>query len=1140
LHVTTRRFFIGPIPEGWLNSNRKSWYRKHLLQTDSRSRYASFTAATHNTQLRACSGLEGPQAVARHRLHFPQPEDVADHGIRGRSVACIDEEDEDGEGEGEDQNEVEDESDEDSGRAAPQEIAPVSTDEENPQQVSGSTDEASSTAPKMIPAPSDTGADHLSNVENGRQERIGQSSVMSAEPSSFVTAREGPGTDESRSRAHTDSPGYPSLPQDAVDQAGKVVEISRSTSNADSLPGSDQLHLTKTASLRQASSTTALLPGRDDEEDLALSIASPRSLHLRSPDPTRETETGSIAPLRTPASGIRFKIPDGVAMGQQRLARRVTSAQKRAGSVQLRRSTLQEGAVIKLEKMLVRIDVTHQPVSEDYDENAAMKTETRIVEKWREYMVVIRQSSEDEADLRLQLYKSRVIPQFESANVKHRPQHEVLLSPKTTRVNLYSSLDKTMVIWHPHKKGTRIIVARTQATPHSVEWYTFLRDSVGCERPSKLQVSVPDLGVSVRLERPFERFEAAKDLVRDANHDGGLARVQEEEEAVAGKIVDQCMEMLQDAPEWAGVLDEWASAERMGLAWRRYDRLEWVHGANEQKMYGSMAMQKSHELELRPKKHYATHCYGKEGERYDEPAPVEGFLIRLTAQKGSQQRFGRAYYKRLYFSSHGQFLVFNQPSKITPPHPPRLSTLTGTNVPSTSEIINKTPKMYDIEPFAVKDGRFTWRVNTPGAVKDYDRKAAEEARRNLDNLSHCDGYINLCRVARVRKMRWGASPTDDRLDSGSDVDFHQEVADTRREDGATKKVDDHRTFELVLENGLIIRLQAYDEATMQEWIKRLGRLVKYWKLRIVAELNVLKQIRKSNLANLNIDEEMEALIGQFARKWEVSRCQASAQLYHMCGISACRAIVMAGLLYRKARRRGTFKRCSVILANGTLMVFQASLRKFTGEQLASIHQQKEASIGLDDCYIYSGLITQDDLLYSNRTFDNNNPGRRGALPRIYPTDGWTSIDQDTMTCFVIWQSRRKSYFRSTSASASVSGPPPSLPPNPVTPLTNTTTATNTTTFTNPFSTTPTTTLPSTATPKTKSTASTNTITLPRHFAALGVPGRSIVFRCRSRAERDHWVMNIGMEIDRLQALKGAGAGAGVGAGGGGVAEDGGV
>ncbi len=38
----------------------------------------------------------------------------------------------------------------------------------------------------------------------------------------------------------------------------------------------------------------------------------------------------------------------------------------------------------------------------------------------------------------------------------------------------------------------------------------------------------------------------------------------------------------------------------------------------------------------------------------------------------------------------------------------------------------------------------------------------------------------------------------------------------------------------------------------------------------------------------------------------------------------------------------------------------------------------------------------------------------------------------------------------------------------------------------------------------------------KYVSSLGVPGRSIVFKARSRPERDHWVLSIGMEIDRLQ------------------------
>jgi Pleckstrin homology domain len=916
----------------------------------------------------------------------------------------------------------------------------------------------------MLSVPSDIGFTAFGGSATRPDEG---SNILPGKPpaqASFVTARERVHTGEAMSSLVEEDTEEPPLSRNISSAARESTLDNRpSTSNMDdSQPESSNLNGNSSPYPGQASSTTALLPRKDREAKSSQSVASPRSLLMRSPAPVGDSEAEPAHRMRTATGAVRFNIAEGVATGQERLKRKITGVQHRAAAAKLRRNTLQEGAIVKMEKMLVRVDITMQPVSEEYDENDSMKTETRMVEKWREFMVVVRQSRKDEADFRLQMYQSRVIPEIENDKVKKKPHHEVALNPKTTRVNLFSSLDKTVVVWHPYKKGTRILIMRTRSTAHSVEWYTFLKDSLGWERPSALQINVPDLSVTLRLEKPFEGLETARESIDDSDDEAAVARTMAEEQAVVGKMIRKCLEMLQTDSEWADILQNWSKTEKMGLAWKRYDRLEWIHGANEKKMYGSMAMQKSHDLEFRPKKHYPTYAYGKKGKVHEEPAPVEGFLIRLTTQRGMQQRLGRSYFKRLYFSTHNQFLVFNKPSNITPPHPPRLPTITGSNVPTANEIIDATPTMFEIKPFKVDDGEISWLNDTPAAVQDYDRKAAEEAQRNLENFSHCDGYINLCRVVKVRKMLWGATPVDDDMDSGSDVDFHQDVADTNRDDGTTKTLDDHRTFELVLDNSLVVRLQAYDEVTMKEWIQRLRKLVKYWKLRTAADMNLFKMVRKSNLENLNIDEEMEAVIGQFARKWEVSRSEASPQLYNMCGISSCRSIIMSGLMYRKARRHATFHRCSVILANGALMVFQASIRKRTGEQVAHTHQEKQASIDLQDCYLYSGLITEDDLLYSNRTFDSNNPGRH-ALPRVYLEDGWTSIDEDTMTCFVIWHGLRRSFFRAHEEKEG-GGTRQKL----------------------------------------------------RQVSSLGVPGRSIVFKCRSRAERDHWVMNIGMEIDRLQ------------------------
>jgi hypothetical protein len=107
-------------------------------------------------------------------------------------------------------------------------------------------------------------------------------------------------------------------------------------------------------------------------------------------------------------------------------------------------------------------------------------------------------------------------------------------------------------------------------------------------------------------------------------------------------------------------------------------------------------------------------------------------------------------------------------------------------------------------------------------------------------------------------------------------------------------------------------------------------------------------------------------------------------------------------------------------------------------------------------------VTENDLLYRNQTFDSNHPGHH-ALPRVYLEDSWTSSDEDTMTCFVIWHGTSRSLFRASAQQEDGS-----------------------------------------------------TRRRLRYVSSLGRPGRAIVFKPRSRAERDRWVTSIAAEVERLQ------------------------
>jgi hypothetical protein len=66
-------------------------------------------------------------------------------------------------------------------------------------------------------------------------------------------------------------------------------------------------------------------------------------------------------------------------------------------------------------------------------------------------------------------------------------------------------------------------------------------------------------------------------------------------------------------------------------------------------------------------------------------------------------------------------------------------------------------------------------------------------------------------------------------------------------------------------------------------------------------------------------------------------------------------------------------------------------------------------IDLADCYIYSGSITEYDLLYSSTSRFNVKNVEIYKLPRIY-SDGMCCYDNDEECTFVIWQGRQKFYF----------------------------------------------------------------------------------------------------------------------------------
>lgn len=872
--MTNRRFFVGPIPEGWLQGHRKSWYKSRLKVRNYTSQNVSFSAGPVATHYGEHGDRPGPSS--------PDLDEEIALALTNTSTQAAEEQ----------YDEIETEAREEAAAESAGELQtlthpeaeasgedPLPEEDTETRENSGEDDGEYSQGGSGEDSGEDTDSTPKARTR-GQYDTYGNDLASS----SFVTARE-----EVASSADTVQ-SIATIRASRLEPPERRPE-SRGSHSTDLTGHASPNPLTPNPSAvaSEADSTTQLLRSRYKDKGKQKSKASGVSrATLQHHDPQDEDDTGEDAQVqqRLTRKMAKFNLDDNIRHRQQKIRSKIAKTQGTISANRPHRRKVQDGEIVKAEKMLVCVEETVQDtLPADYTENDSLRMETRTMDKWREFLVVCRKSSVEHTPFAIQMYRTRVIPDVQRPNSKTPPYYEVRLNHKTTHVNFYSPLDKTIVIWHPCKRGTKIFILRPKSAAHSAEWYTFIRQVLGWRRPTSLPIHVPDLGVSLIFKNPFSQLE--EELKADNSDSEHAAAV--DNKYAAATIIRGCMDMLEGRAEWAEVLKAWSKTEKMGLAWKRYDRLEWVFGVNEEKMYGTIGMQSSHELELRPRHHYSTTIRHRGIQ--EEPAPIEGFLVRLTSQKGVHQRMNKMFFKRLYFFTQDHYLFFCRPAKALPPPPPKCASPEDGSVPTAREILDQMPLSWDIDPYPLESGEITWLSSgNQEFVKRHDEEAYSHVQRSVHNISQSDGYIDMCRVQEVRNVYRGSCPADPNIREGPSVDFNREPRDSRQDDGATREFDDDRTFEMVLDNGLVIRLQAYDDATRDEWVKRLDALVKYWHTRCADDAAELQAVRKRNLKLLDIDEAMESVIGQFAKKWEVKKAEASPHLHNMCSLSGCRTI----------------------------------------------------------------------------------------------------------------------------------------------------------------------------------------------------------------------------------------------------------
>jgi hypothetical protein len=714
--------------------------------------------------------------------------------------------------------------------------------------------------------------------------------------------------------------------------------------------------------------------------------------------------------------------------------------------------------IIKAEKMLVLLKSSSNVRGSNFASFTEQEPcDTRVVERWKEYIVVARSTGDLKEPILIQFYTSGEIPHKMESRHGGDSKMDATLTRACT-VNFYSPLDRTIAL----VKENKIYIMRCQSPSSSIHWLTFFNSVLGIKTPSILKVEIPKIKLSLNLNLNKEFYQEFLNnsqnnlslVYKDFGyHLEGVPAV----EYLGAKI----KERLRQAGFSKYVNDFEGNENLLGFCWRYYDRLEWLFGETLLNLFWEQAMHLTHELELRVIKHYPRFVEFSEV-KLDEPTPIEGFLLRLTTKEGHLKRglFNKQVFTFEYFFTNQNLLFFKKAYKALPPLPYSEELIHRGSLAEhgiLDDVRESLEPIYNHNPYALdKDGHVQWLH--PGITEDEFRKrdlfAFSEFQRRVTSISRAGKLLNIQDMESVEvydpKDLPVAVEAADRLMWGT-LSAGGNILNIPKSDSY---------FKLIMKNGSTMVLKAQTTEMRNEWVARLNYMKQYWALRLEKDNESIRDMKEKNISELHIDHFASEDVCELDSRWEMNRGIANADVYSITPLSMFRPVLRSGYLYQKPKKHSSFKKYFVTLVPGRIILYNVFVRDFSGFIKPTTHYSRYLSIPLQDCYIYSGSMCLMDLL------DRGSDAVGTAmLPRVYE-DGWLSSEDEGSRCFTLWFGKKRAIAGKSSKTKYPAGE-----------------------GTNPG--------------------------LVRMVSRLGVTGKSMVFMCRSRQERDLWLTSLYIELERF-------------------------
>lgn len=459
------------------------------------------------------------------------------------------------------------------------------------------------------------------------------------------------------------------------------------------------------------------------------------------------------------------------------------------------------------------------------------------------------------------------------------------------------------------------------------------------------------------------------------------------------------------------------SLSRGWFCFRKYDRLEWAGSTGEHLFIQNMLFLLTHQLEYR------------EYEVPDvPPKPIEGFLGRLTNVSGKEKSVLRDFHKILYVYTNRNLLFFTKYYRAVPPQ-------------GGDSLVNEVDLFGDIE----------W------LESDFDggnKIIVDDIERRTDMIVKAEGMVDMVDICEVKISN--SSQTQNLVHcalwySKPELVNEEEIIDS--------------CFEIRLRWGAIIKFQAPNRAVRDIWIASLNEMCMYWRKRqmetlanhIQVSANNAQRLQATKYADSNASDEINFLESQRARA-------CTTNIPHLLPNIL---VIKSGYLYEKNKKHASFNHFYVVLCPGCLIIYHTFKRsKGTGTRKLTAFYEHYITIPLLQCYLYTGKLTELDLLNSETRATQVDTH---SVPRVYP-DGWKSMEEDCALCFTLWFGKKRniSHFEKQLPKLFEVGVQNEKNPGMVTMI-----------------------------------------------RKLGITGKSIMFTANSRQEKDQWTMCILNEMDRL-------------------------